>query len=92
MPTTTDRDEFLDAARAWATKGGNGPVIHSFVTPGGGMMLGADWDAEVVLAAIRTAKVVQWSEPGSVSHSMGHQLVIQEPDGRIVLFQVEKPE
>ncbi len=85
-----DREAFLEAARAASFVAPGGEVIHSQVGSGG-FVLGADWSTESVLTAIQEAETVQWAEPGSWADILGHPLVIKERDGRIVRFQVGRP-
>lgn len=47
---------------------------------------GADWDLDDVLAAIDKAESVQWGRS-----PVGHDLVVTEPGGRVVCFDVTRP-
>lgn len=47
---------------------------------------GADWDLDDVLAAIDKAESVHWQQS-----IFGHDLVVTEPGGRLVSFDVKRP-
>ena len=56
--------------------------IHSFRS-----FIGADWDREAVVDAIKTAKRIAW-----IDDMFQHNLAIEEENGKVVRFQVNKPD
>lgn len=47
--------------------------------------IGADWDAESIVALVRDARRVVWGDGG------GHDLAVQRPDGEWLKFDVPHP-
>lgn len=62
----------------------DGPTVHNF--KGGGMVLmGADWDRESAIDAIRSAYAVELG--GGASYSMGHPLAVWASERRVSFFE-----
>jgi len=58
-------------------------LIHCFTG-----FLGADWDLEEVEREIQRAQVVAWNR----GRLFGHQLAVQDADGKVWSFDVKAPE
>ncbi|MCW5591018.1 MAG: hypothetical protein KIS74_02865 [Burkholderiales bacterium] len=64
-----------------------GELVHTFINPGVGMLIGADWTREEVIAAINEAG--EASLTGSMATSMGHGIAIKH-QGRFVFLATRK--
>lgn len=64
----------------------DGNSIHTFMNPNG-MLLGADWSREEILAELRNAHEIL--ETGPAAQAMGHGIAIDE-DGRVLFIETRK--
>jgi len=63
-------------------------TVHTFVTPGMGVLLGADWDLEDVAESMRK-NPVELAGPQAVA--LGHGLVLEEPERPVFLATKRAP-
>lgn len=52
----------------------DGDTVHTFRNPNGAMLIGADWDREDLLKALKSADNIK--ETGPMAQKMNHGLVI----------------
>ncbi len=62
----------------------DGPQIHTFVNPGVGMVVGADWDRDEILELLKTGKP---ELSGEQATRMGHGIVAwRQPEGKAIFI------
>lgn len=57
-------------------------IVHCFA----GGFLGADWDLDAAIAAVREAQDIAWTDD-----LLKHDLVVLTNDGRVRRFNVQRP-